>query len=187
MKKIEKQYLDVLENHGWAVSSYTDDGRVELEKYSPAGEDFSICVGVENLPAEVREYAAGFDIDLTPEGDDWHNIIDSSTDRKPIRVSVSDDGISLITDGEAEADFSGNCWEDVSINCESEQLKELALFPGEPEAYFYVDSTDGEYFPFRGGRWSHGANAGVFYTYLHYSRASVSLSVGFRSAYFKKN
>ena len=26
-------------------------------------EDFSICVGVENLPAEVREYAAGFDID----------------------------------------------------------------------------------------------------------------------------
>ena len=23
MKKIEKQYLDVLENHGWAVSSYT--------------------------------------------------------------------------------------------------------------------------------------------------------------------
>ena len=63
MKKIKKQYLDVLENHGWAVSSYTDDGRVELEKYSPAGEDFSICVGVENLPSEVREYAAGFDID----------------------------------------------------------------------------------------------------------------------------
>jgi len=63
MKKIEAQYLEVLENHGWAVSSYTDDGRIELEKYSPAGEDFSICVGVENLPAEVREYAASFDID----------------------------------------------------------------------------------------------------------------------------
>lgn len=63
MKQIEKRYLDVLEKHDWTVSSYTDDGRVELEKYSPAGEDFSICVGVENLPAEVREYAAGFDID----------------------------------------------------------------------------------------------------------------------------
>ena len=63
MKKIEKRYLDVLEKHDWAVSSYTDDGRVELEKYSPAGEDFSICIRVENLPAEVREYAAGFDID----------------------------------------------------------------------------------------------------------------------------
>ena len=42
MKKIEKQYLDVLENRGWAVSSYTDDGRVELEKYSPAAAAFSI-------------------------------------------------------------------------------------------------------------------------------------------------
>lgn len=63
MKKIEKRYLEVLEKHGWAVSGYMGDGRVELEKYSPAGEDFSICVGVENLPAEVREYAAGFDID----------------------------------------------------------------------------------------------------------------------------
>lgn len=130
---------------------------------------------------------AALDIDLTPEGDDWHNIIDSSTDRKPIRVSVSDDGISLITDGEAEADYSGNCWEDVSINCESEQLKELALFPGEPEAYFYVDSTDGEYFPFRGGHWRHGAYAGVFCTYLSHSRADVAPSIGFRSAYFKKN
>lgn len=63
MKQIEQRYLDVLEKHDWAVSSYTGDGRVELEKFSPAGEDFSICVGVENLPAEVREYAAGFDID----------------------------------------------------------------------------------------------------------------------------
>ena len=33
MKQIEKRYLDVLEKHDWAVSSYTDDGRVELEKY----------------------------------------------------------------------------------------------------------------------------------------------------------
>lgn len=63
MKKIEKRYLDVLEKHDWAVCGYTGDGRVELEKFSPAGEDFIICVGVENLPAEVREYAAGFDID----------------------------------------------------------------------------------------------------------------------------
>lgn len=63
MERIEQKYLDVLEKHDWAVSSYTDDGRVEIGKYSPAGEDFSICVGVENLPAEVRECAADFDID----------------------------------------------------------------------------------------------------------------------------
>lgn len=63
MKQIEKRYLAVLEKHDWAVSSYTDDGRVELEKYSPAGEDFSICVGVENLPDAVMEYYEDFDVD----------------------------------------------------------------------------------------------------------------------------
>lgn len=63
MKKLEQKYLDVLEKHDWAVSSYTDDGRVEIEKYSPAGEDFSICVEVKNFPDAVAEYAADFDID----------------------------------------------------------------------------------------------------------------------------
>lgn len=63
MKKLKKKYLDVLEKHDWAVSSYTDDGRVELEKYSPAGEDFIVCLEVENFPEAVSEYAAGFDID----------------------------------------------------------------------------------------------------------------------------
>lgn len=63
MKKLRKEYLDVLELHDWSVSSYTGDGRVELQKYSPAGEDFNICVGVEGFPDAVAEYAAEFDID----------------------------------------------------------------------------------------------------------------------------
>ena len=54
---------DVLEKHEWAVSSYTDDGRVEIEKYSPAGEDFLICVEVENFPDAVMEYYESFDVD----------------------------------------------------------------------------------------------------------------------------
>lgn len=63
MEKLKKKYLDVLEKHDWAVSSYTDDGGVELEKHSPAGEDFIMCLEVENFPEAVAEYAAGFDID----------------------------------------------------------------------------------------------------------------------------
>jgi hypothetical protein len=63
MKKLKKEYLEVLEKNDWSVSSYTDDGRVELETYSPAGEDFSMCVEVENFPEAVAEYAADFDID----------------------------------------------------------------------------------------------------------------------------
>lgn len=135
----------------------------------------------------AKDNDAALDIDLTQEGDGWQPITDDSADKKPIRVSVNYDGISLITNGEARADYSGGCWEDIDIECESEQLKELALFPGEPEAYFYVDSTDGEYFPFRGGNWDHGALAGVFATDLYHSRAGVFHYLGFRSAYFKKN
>lgn len=63
MKKLKKKYLDILEKQDWSVSSYTGDGRVELGKYSPAGEDFNICVDVENFPEAVAEYAAGFNID----------------------------------------------------------------------------------------------------------------------------
>lgn len=62
-KKLDQKYLDVLENHDWQVSSYTGDGRVELQKYSPAGEDFNICVEVEDFPRAVAEYAADFDPD----------------------------------------------------------------------------------------------------------------------------
>lgn len=63
MKELEKKYLDVLEDHEWRVCGYTDDGRVELEKFSPAGEDFIICVDVENFPEAVAKYAADFDVD----------------------------------------------------------------------------------------------------------------------------
>lgn len=63
MKKLKKKYIAVLEKMDWSVSSYTDDGRVEIEIYSPAGEDFIMCVEVENFPRAVAEYAAGFDVD----------------------------------------------------------------------------------------------------------------------------
>lgn len=63
MEELEKKYLDVIEKYGWAVSAYVCDGRVEIEKYSPAGEDFLICVDVKNFPAAVAEAASDFDID----------------------------------------------------------------------------------------------------------------------------
>ena len=63
MKELEQKYVDILEARNWSVSSYTDDVRVELEWYSPAGEDFVMCVLVENFPEAVAEYAADFDID----------------------------------------------------------------------------------------------------------------------------
>lgn len=135
------------------------------------------------LQAAVDNDAA-LDIDLTHEGDGWQPIYDNNGEN--IAVSVSDGEITICTATEIEQDYDGACWKDVSMKCESEQLKELALFPGEQEAYFYVDSTDGEYFPFRGGYWAGKASAGVFYTSLSHPRSAVGTSIGFRSAYFRK-
>lgn len=63
MKELEQKYIEILKENDWSISSYTDDGRVELKKYSPAGEDFSMCVEVENFLESVRKYANDFDAD----------------------------------------------------------------------------------------------------------------------------
>lgn len=60
---LQEKYLEILEELDWSICSYTDDGRVELEKYSPAGEDFIMCVEVENFPKAVAEYYQDFDVD----------------------------------------------------------------------------------------------------------------------------
>lgn len=133
----------------------------------------------------AKDNDAALDIDLTPEGDGWQPIYNN--DGESLAVSVSGEEITICTATEIGQDYTGTEWENVIIDFESEQLKELALFPGEPEAYFYADSTDGEYFPVRGGYWLYGANAGVFCADLSNSRAAVDTHVGFRSAYFKKN
>lgn len=36
---------------------------MELEWFSPAGEDFIVCVEVENFPDEILDYSDGFDMD----------------------------------------------------------------------------------------------------------------------------
>ncbi len=61
--ELEQRYIETLEELGWSVSSYTDDGRVEINRYSPAGEDFSICVAVNDFPQAVAKCAEDFDVD----------------------------------------------------------------------------------------------------------------------------
>ena len=127
---------------------------------------------------------AALDIDLTLEGDNWEPVRDDSG--KPIRVSVSDDGIKFIAEGDHGEGYNGRRWGDVNIDCESETLKELALYPGEPEAYCYIDSTEGECLPLCGGSWSYTSGAGVFGVDLNNPRTGAIGSFGFRSAYFRK-
>lgn len=55
-------YRDICESLDWRVTS-DGCGNIELEKYSPAGEDFIIAVGEENFVDNVKAYAASFDPD----------------------------------------------------------------------------------------------------------------------------
>ena len=125
---------------------------------------------------------AAMDIDLTQEGNAWQPIY--SDEGESLSVSVNDDEIRICTATEIEQDYAGAEWENVRIDTKSERLKELAIYAGEPEAYCYIDSTEGEYMPFRGGSWHSGACAGVFALGLTYPRAVAGGNVGFRVAYY---
>ena len=67
-------------------------------------------------------------------------------------------------------------------------LKELALFPADADGHeadhFYMNNGAEETFPLRGGHWSSGTNAGVFYTTLSAPRLHSNTNAGFRSAYY---
>lgn len=83
-------------------------------------------------------------------------------------------------------DYDGCEWGDAEFEFDvTEQMKELALYPGEPETYLYAD-TEGERLPIAGGYWGNGAPAGVFYLDLHNARSSSSSDIGFRSAFYGK-
>jgi len=59
---MNERYREIFESLGW---SFTEDecGNIELEKWSPAGEDFVFEVGAEDCAENVRRYADDFDVD----------------------------------------------------------------------------------------------------------------------------
>ena len=59
---LKSRYREVCERLDWSVHEY-EDGSVDLEKYSPAGEDFVFGASSENFIREVKKYAAYFDVD----------------------------------------------------------------------------------------------------------------------------
>ena len=122
--------------------------------------------------------------DLTQCGDDWTPLTDDRGES--VYVSASGGKIAFTTDRNKAGGYTGGEWGKVKTECKSEMLKEYALFAGEEKAYCYIDATEGEYIPRRGGNWGDGANAGVFYLGLDNPRSNSYWSVGGRSAFFKK-
>lgn len=125
--------------------------------------------------------------DLSESGKDWHEIRDDNG--RTLRVSVGDDEdeTTITCDTEYSEGYCGCEWQEVSADSPSEQMKELAFYAGEPEAYCWIDSSDGEWILYRGGYWNNGAGAGVFFSNLGSPRSYSGAYLGGRSAYFKKH
>ena len=58
---MNKRIKRICEKLDWYIHEYKTD--VELEKYSPAGEDFFFCVDKKDFINNVIEYAEDFDAD----------------------------------------------------------------------------------------------------------------------------
>lgn len=130
----------------------------------------------------IPDNNAAADIDMSKDSDKWVALM---KDGKPIRINAEDGGLKFTTE-ESGMDYDGCEWGDAEFEFDAtEQMKELALYPGEPEAYLYAD-TEGERLPFAGGHWNDGALAGVFDLHLNNARSSSHGSVGFRSAFYGK-
>lgn len=59
---MDDKYVDIVEQLNWIVHD-EDPDYIELEKYSPAGEDFIFSVEKENLVENVKAYAREFNVD----------------------------------------------------------------------------------------------------------------------------
>lgn len=121
--------------------------------------------------------------DLTQCGDDWQPMTDDTG--APIYVDAGD-GIAFTTDPDRAGGYYGSEWGEVETECQSEMLKEYAMFAGEPDAFCFVDATEGEYLPVRGGSWNSDGCAGVFSLHLDDPRSRSWANSGDRSAFFKK-
>ena len=60
MKHLPKKLREVCENLDWRVIK-CEDGTVELETFSPAGEDVVVSVPMKNFPEEIQAYYNDFD------------------------------------------------------------------------------------------------------------------------------
>lgn len=124
--------------------------------------------------------------DQSRDSKEWQAI--HTADGDPVYYKVEDGEISLQPIAPEGKDYDGVQFTDLNASALDvpEKLIELGLYPApgyEGTDYFWLD-TDGERIVLRGGHWYHGAPAGVFY-FRGDSRAYVSWSVGFRSAFIR--
>lgn len=143
--------------------------------------------GIRFMDGQVQvipDNGAAAGADQSRDSKEWQAI--HTADGDPVYYKVEDGEISLQPVTPDCKDYDGVEFKELSAEAMDvpEKLIELGLYPApgyEGTDYFWLD-TDGERIVLRGGRWSNGANAGVFSFGGYHSRAHVAWPVGFRSA-----
>ena len=82
-----EQHIAVCEALDWRVHDDPEEDYVELEKYSPAGEDFIFGVQKGNFVKNVREYADDFDADEHVEL--WIEVSSSKYSRSTAGITLA--------------------------------------------------------------------------------------------------
>lgn len=60
---IENKYLEVIHNLGWNIIDVMPDNSFDLQKHSPAGEDYHLTVYADSVVDDVNNEAGYFDVD----------------------------------------------------------------------------------------------------------------------------
>lgn len=134
----------------------------------------------------IPDNGAAAGADQSKDSKEWTPLY--SPDGDTIYYNVENGRIKLRPIAPDDQDYGGVCFTELdgSLIDVPEKLIELGLYPApgyDGTDYFWLD-TDGERCVVRGGSWSSGADAGVFY-FDGDSRADVHWIVGFRSAFVR--
>ena len=93
LTKEQQAYLDICEKNGWSYSIDEKYNEVELSKSSPAGEDFSFIVSLEDIPDKVHSFSFNFDID--EHVDMWISARRAGVSGVPNTRSLADDAEAI--------------------------------------------------------------------------------------------
>lgn len=63
MKTLDEKYVEVLVKLKWCCSDIGENGIIELENWSPAGENIALDIECNNFVENIRSCADDFDID----------------------------------------------------------------------------------------------------------------------------
>lgn len=93
LTKEQQAYLDICEKNGWSYDVFAETNEVELSQSSPAGEDFSFTVSLNDLADEVYSFLSNFDVDEHVEM--WISARRAGVSGVPNTLALADDAEAI--------------------------------------------------------------------------------------------